>query len=75
MSGFRPTPTYDDAPAAIEFLCRAFVSRRRRGVPGEDGAVRHSELTFGHSGPMVSSSDASRQGVRPRNLPGLHGGP
>ena len=37
-----PSFHYDNAPAAIEWLCRAFGFRRRLVVPGPDGTVRHS---------------------------------
>lgn len=74
MSVFYPTLTYDDAPAAIEFLCRAFGFRRRLVVPGENGAVRHSELSLGEGVVMVSSSDEANRRTSPRNLPALHGG-
>jgi len=74
MSVFYPCLTYDDAPAAIEFLCRAFGFRRRLVVPGENGAVKHSELTFGDGVVMVGSADPAKQHMSPRALPGLHGG-
>ncbi len=77
MSNFFPCLFYDDAPAAIEFLCRAFGFRRRLVVPGENGAVRHAELTF--EGPdgaldviMVGTADRSRQYISARGLPGVH---
>lgn len=74
MSVFYPWLTYDDAPAAIEFLCKAFGFRRRLVVPGENGAVRHSELTLGDGVVMVGSSDVAKQRTSPRNLAALHGG-
>ncbi len=51
-----PSLTYEDAPAAIEWLCRAFGFTRRLVVPGEDGTVLHSELSFGNGVIMVSST-------------------
>lgn len=56
-----PTLTYADAPAAIEFLCRAFGFRKRLVVPGPDGTVMHSELTFGNGVIMVSSPKPEMQ--------------
>jgi uncharacterized glyoxalase superfamily protein PhnB len=43
-----PTFRYRDAPAAIEFLCRAFGFERHLVVPGEDGTIVHAQLRFGN---------------------------
>lgn len=50
-----PSLTYADAAAAIEWLCAAFGFERRLLVPGEEGDVRHSELSLGRAVVMVSS--------------------
>ena len=50
-----PCLTYDDAPAAIEWLCRAFGFTKRFVVPGEGGRIEHSELSLGNSVVMISS--------------------
>src|SRR5262245_58488703 len=50
-----PSLTYEDAPAAIEWLCRAFGFTKRLVVPGPDGTVKHSELSLGAGVIMVSS--------------------
>lgn len=63
-----PSLTYDDAPAAIEWLCRAFGFERRLVVPGPDGTILHSELTLGSSVLMVSSPKPEQQRVGPRSL-------
>lgn len=47
--------TYADAPAAIEFLTRAFGFQLRLEVPGEGGKVQHSELSLGDAVVFVSS--------------------
>lgn len=47
---------YDDAPAAIEFLCRAFGFEVRLKVEGEGGRIEHSELTFGDGLIMVGQA-------------------
>jgi len=67
-----PSFYYDDAPAAIEWLCRAFGFRRRLVVPGPDGTVRHSELTFGPAVIMVATSKPDMGWVSPRHLSGLN---
>ncbi|MFT5287632.1 MAG: putative glyoxalase superfamily protein PhnB [Planctomycetota bacterium] len=50
-----PSLTYEDAPAAIDWLCRTLGFKQRLVVPAEDGEVRHSELSLGSSVVMVSS--------------------
>jgi uncharacterized glyoxalase superfamily protein PhnB len=46
-----PTLRYRDAPAAIEWLGRAFAFEPRMVVDGPDGTVAHAELTF--AGAMI----------------------
>ena len=50
-----PTLRYQDAPAAIEWLCRAFGFERHFVVPGENGTIAHAQLTFGNGMIMVGS--------------------
>lgn len=71
LSDVYPTLTYDDAPAAIEWLCRAFGFARRLVVPGSDDRIKHSELTLGSVVIMVSSPKQEFDRVSPRRLPGL----
>lgn len=71
MSDVFPSLTYDDAGAAIEWLCRAFGFVRRFVVPGEGGRIEHSELSFGNAVVMVSSPKAEFNRVSPRNAGGL----
>lgn len=54
-SNLYPSLTYADAPAAIDWLCRVFGFERRLVVPGPEGTVLHSELSFGPDVVMVSS--------------------
>jgi uncharacterized glyoxalase superfamily protein PhnB len=55
-----PTLRYRDVAAAIEWLCEAFGFQRHLVVPGDDGAVRYAELTFGDGmimlGPVEDSA-------------------
>jgi uncharacterized glyoxalase superfamily protein PhnB len=51
-----PGLLYDDAPRAIEWLCRAFGFERRLVVPGPDGSVMHAHLTHGHGGVFLGSA-------------------
>jgi uncharacterized glyoxalase superfamily protein PhnB len=50
-----PTLRYNDAAAAVEWLCRAFGFEQHLVVPGEDGTVTHAELTFGNGMIMLGS--------------------
>jgi uncharacterized glyoxalase superfamily protein PhnB len=63
---------YDDAPSAIEWLCQAFGFRRRLVVPGPNGTVMHSELTFGPSVIMVATAKPDMGWVSPRSLSGIN---
>jgi uncharacterized glyoxalase superfamily protein PhnB len=55
-SDIYPSLTYDDAPAAIDWLCRAFGFTKRLVVPDSEGGVAHSELSHGEGVVMVSSA-------------------
>jgi|SRR5262245_23475835 len=46
---------YRNAPAAIEWLCRAFGFERHLVVPGEDGTIVHAQLSFGNGMIMLGS--------------------
>lgn len=63
-SNIYPSLTYDDAPAAIEWLCRVFGFEKRLVVPREGGGVQHSELSLGPGVVMVSSPKDGRVGTR-----------
>lgn len=47
---------YDDASAAIDWLCRVFGFELRLKVEGEGGEIVHSELTFQDGLIMVGSA-------------------
>jgi uncharacterized glyoxalase superfamily protein PhnB len=61
-----PCLYYDDAEAAIEWLCRAFGFTKRLVVPGEAGGVVHSELSLGSAVVMPRSSRPAAGAVSPR---------
>ncbi len=64
-----PSLTYADAPAAIDFLCRAFGFERRLVVPGPGGTVLHSELSLGPEVVvMVSSPKPEQRRLAPADL-------
>jgi len=51
-----PGLRYHDAPAAIEWLCRAFGFEEQLVVPGEAGIVEHAQLRFGNGMIMLGSA-------------------
>ncbi len=51
-----PCLTYRDAPAAVEFLCRAFGFEKKMVVPGENNTIAHAELTLGNAMVMLGST-------------------
>lgn len=50
-----PGLRYRDAPAAIEWLCRAFGFEKHLVVPGEGGTIAHAQLAFGNGMIMLGS--------------------
>ena len=69
-----PSLYYDDAGAAIEWLCNAFGFTKRMVIPGPDGTVAHSELSFGPGVIMVGTARADRGCLSPRGLSGVSQG-
>jgi uncharacterized glyoxalase superfamily protein PhnB len=58
-----PGIRYRNAPAAIEWLCKAFGFEKKLVVPGPDNTVAHAELTIGNGMVMLGSAkkeDAGR---------------
>jgi uncharacterized glyoxalase superfamily protein PhnB len=51
-----PTLRYRDAPAAIDWLCRAFGFEKHLVVPGENNTIAHAQLTFGKGMIMLGSA-------------------
>jgi uncharacterized glyoxalase superfamily protein PhnB len=60
-----PSVFYDDAAAAIDWLCRAFGFEVRLKVEGDKGRIEHSELVFGDGLVMVGSISTEPQPKRP----------
>lgn len=69
---FAPYLSYADAPAAIEFLCRAFGFEESYRLPMPDGRLGHAELRFGESAIMLASAFPEMGFVSPRDLDGVH---
>ena len=69
-----PALQYQDAPAAIDFLCRAFGFEKKAVYEGEGGSVAHAELTLGNGMVMLGSAKDTEYGkllVRPRMAGGV----
>jgi len=69
-----PTMRYHDAPAAIDFLVRAFGFEKRLVVPGEGRAIVHAELTLGDDMIMLGSAaddELGRLQKPPRDVGGV----
>ncbi len=56
ISTIIPTMRYEDAGAAIDWLCRAFGFSERMVVRGENGVIFHAQLTFGNGMIMLGSA-------------------
>ena len=50
-----PCFKYQDAGAAIEWLCSAFGFEKKMVVEGPEGKIAHAELTFGRGMVMLGS--------------------
>jgi len=53
-----PAVFYDDAAAAIDWLCRAFGFDVRLKVEGDGGRIEHSELMYGEG--LIMVGDAAK---------------
>jgi uncharacterized glyoxalase superfamily protein PhnB len=69
-----PALQYQDARAAIDFLCAAFGFEKKAVYEGEGGTIAHAELTLGNGMIMLGSVNHSEYGkllVRPRDAGGV----
>ena len=55
QAGVMPCLTYRDAPAAVDFLCKAFGFSKKMVIKGEGGTIAHAELTLGNAMVMLGS--------------------
>ena len=70
--GISPYLVYNDAPGAIEFLCKAFGFEERYRLPMEDGRIGHAELVRGDDVVMLASAYPEMGLASPRDLPAVH---
>jgi uncharacterized glyoxalase superfamily protein PhnB len=67
-----PEIVYDDAPAAVEWLARAFGFTLGELIPGPDGTIAHAELHYGPGTVMVKSATGEALwGSSPRHVGGI----
>ncbi len=66
-----PYLAYDDAPGAIDFLCRAFGFTEAFRFPMDDGRVGHAELTLGDRALYLASLWPEMGFVSQRDLAGI----
>jgi uncharacterized glyoxalase superfamily protein PhnB len=69
-----PTMRYENAPAAVDWLCEAFGFEKHLVVPGEGGTIAHAQLVFGNGMIMVGSAgddEFGRLQKPPRVLGGI----
>lgn len=67
-----PMLVYEDAPAAIAFLCDAFGFEERFRLPMPDGRIGHAELVYRGDVVMLASEYPELGLSSPRRLPTLH---
>ena len=61
-----PSLSYDDAHAAIEFLCDAFGFERHAVYTDDGGTIVHAELSHGNGAVMLGSASANKPAARGR---------
>jgi uncharacterized glyoxalase superfamily protein PhnB len=61
-----PSLHYDDAKAAIDFLCEAFGFERHAVYANDDGTIAHAELRFGNGMVMFGSAKGDVSATRGR---------
>jgi uncharacterized glyoxalase superfamily protein PhnB len=61
---------YDDARAAIDWLCQAFGFELRLLVESGDGKVAHSELVYGDGVIMIAQASDQQRWLSPRQAGG-----
>lgn len=68
-----PTMRYKDAPAAIDWLCRAFGFEKHLVVSGENDTITHAQLIFGNAMIMLGSQNDNEYGKHVKSPEDLNG--
>jgi len=72
--GVIPALQYQDARAAIEFLCKAFGFEKNAVYEDKDGSIAHAQLTHGNGMVMLGSVKDTEYGKllkRPHDAGGV----
>ena len=70
-----PFLRYQDAPAAIDWLVKAFGFEDQMVVPGDNGTIAHAQLSFGTGVVMLATvRDDELQMKSPHDLGGVNQG-
>ena len=67
-----PMLVYDDAPAAMEFLCRAFGFEEQFRFEMPDGTIGHAELVFCGAKIALATTWEAGGMASPGSLPAVH---
>ena len=67
-----PFLLYQDAPAAIDFLCSAFGFQERFRMPGEEGSIMHAEIGYQDNVVMLATAVGDMGMASPKDLPARH---
>jgi len=62
---------YDDAPAAIDFLCAAFGFEERSRMKMPDGAIGHAEIALNGNVVMLATTWKAGGMSSPKDLPAM----
>ena len=68
-----PMLSYDDAPAAITFLCEAFGFEEIYRMDMPDGSIGHAELRHHDNILMLATTWKAAGMASPKDLAGVHG--
>ncbi len=70
-----PFMRYQDAPAAIEWLAKAFGFEKQMVAPGANGTIAHAQLSIGPGVIMLGTAREDDLRMKsPRDLPGVNQG-
>ena len=67
-----PMLSYENAPAAIDFLCKAFGFQERSRMPMPDGRIGHAEVGYQDNVVMLASEYPEMGLASPQNVPTRH---
>jgi uncharacterized glyoxalase superfamily protein PhnB len=66
-----PMLAYNDAPAAIDFLCGAFGFTERERMKMPDGTIGHAEIVLNGNVVMLATTWKAGGMASPKDIPGV----